>query len=137
MTYLSVLDKSTFLDREHISYEVTCVVVKSESWVRPEHNGDTVLLGHERLHFDIAECKARELRSRLRTIMSFDGCAQRIPTLRDSVNAEWKRVQDRYDAETSHGTIAMEQARWSKKIAQRLDSLSAYTAPRFVVELNP
>ncbi|HRN36984.1 MAG TPA: hypothetical protein PLL18_08735 [Flavobacteriales bacterium] len=39
--------------------------------------------------------------------------------------------------ETSHGTIAKEQARWAKKIAHTLDSLSAYSEPRFVVALKP
>ncbi len=34
-------------------------------------------------------------------------------------------------------TIAKEQARWANKVAHTLDSLAAYSEPRFVVELNP
>ena len=137
LTYSSVRSNSTFLDRQHIAHVVTCVVVKSKSWVKPDHSHDTTLLGHERLHFDITECNARALRSRLARMTSFDECANHIPMIRDSVNMAWNAVQDRYDLETSHGTLAKEQARWARKIAYELDSLAAYGEPRFVVALKP
>jgi hypothetical protein len=64
-------------------------------------------------------------------------CNQRLQVLRDSISSEWRGVHGKYDLETSHGTIAKEQARWAKKIAHTLDSLAAYSEPRFVVELKP
>lgn len=137
LTYYSVRSNATFLDRQRLSHEVTCVFVKSRSWVRSERRTDTTLLQHERLHFDIAECNARALRSALLLVTSFEGATQKVPVVRDSVNAVWNRVHERYDTETSHGTIAPEQARWTKKIAHTLDSLSAYSEPRFVVALKP
>ena len=137
LTYYSVRSNSTFLDRRHLSHEVTCVFVKSRSWVRPEHSADTTLLNHERQHFNLAECNARALRSALLRITSFDASTRKVPSVRDSVNTAWNRIQELYDKETSHGTIANEQTRWAKKIAHTLDSLAAYSEPRFVVDLKP
>jgi predicted secreted Zn-dependent protease len=94
------------------------------------------LLEHERVHFDIAECNARVLRSQLRTLASYDECVYRIQIVRDSVNAVWNNVQERYDTETAHGMITNQQARWEKNIAHTLDSLAVYSELRFVVELK-
>lgn len=133
VTYYSVRSNNKFLDWQHVAYEVTCVLVKSKSWVRPEHIGDTTLLGHERLHFDIAECNARVLRGELRKLMSVDDCVRRVQSVRDSVNSAWKLVQDQYDVETAHGTISKEQLKWRGRIEHTLDSLAEYVDSRFVV----
>lgn len=138
LTYCSTRSNNVFLDRERVSYEVISVVVKSKSWVRAEQKGNAALLDHERLHFDIAECSARSLRRELQlSRVSINECNHRLQLLRDSISSAWSRTQSQYDLETSHGTIAKEQARWAKKIAHTLDSLSAYSEPRFVVALKP
>jgi hypothetical protein len=138
VTAYEVRSTNTYPDWHHVTYEVACVMLKCKSWVKPEFRTDSALLNHERLHFDLAECSARALRSSLhKERMSIKECNQRLQLLRDSINTTWLDVQDRYDAETFHGTIAKEQARWARKIAHTLDSLAAYSEPRFVVELKP
>ena len=133
-----VRSTNSFPDWHHVVYEVTCVMVKGGSWVKPECRADTALLNHERIHFDLAECSARSLRSQLQhERVSIKECNQRLQLLRDSINASWLSIEGRYDLETTHGTVAKEQARWAKKIAHTLDSLAAYSEPRFVVELKP
>lgn len=112
-TYYSVRSNPTFLDKDHLLHEVTCVFVKSKSWVRANSKGNTALLDHERLHFDIAECNARALRSALLSITSSKEAPLLVPMISDSVNASWKLVHSQYDLETAHGTIAKEQARWA------------------------
>jgi hypothetical protein len=137
VTAYEVRSTNKFLDWQHVTYEVTRVMIKNRSWVKPEFRSDSALLGHERLHFDLAECSARALRSRLhmeRT--SVKECNQRLEELRDSTHGSWLSIEARYDLETAHGTVAKEQARWARKIAHTLDSLAAYNETRFVVELK-
>jgi hypothetical protein len=136
-TAIEVRSSNAFPDWNHVTYDVTCVVIKSGSWVKPELRADSALLNHERRHFDLAECSARTLRSILqKESVSIQECNQRLQVLRDSMYAAWVGIDTRYDLETAHGTIAQEQERWAKKIAHTLDSLSAYTEPHFVVELK-
>lgn len=138
VTAIEVHSTNTFPDWHRVVYNVTCVMIRDRSWFKPEFMSDTALLNHERRHFDLAECSARSLRSILqREQVSIEECNQRLQILRDSVYHVWVSVDMRYDLETSHGTIAKEQERWTKKIAQTLDSLSPYSEPRFVVELKP
>lgn len=138
VTAYEVRSTNTFPNWTHVSYEVTCVMIKNRSWVKPEHRADSALLNHERLHFDLAECSARALRSSLqKERVPIKDCNARLQVLRDSVHASWLNIEARYDLETSHGTIVEEQARWAEKIAHTLDSLAAYSEPRFVVELKP
>lgn len=138
LTFCSTRSNNVFLNREQVSYEVISVVVKSKSWVRAEQKGNAALLDHERLHFDIAECSARSLRKELQlSRVSINECNHRLQLLRDSISSAWSRTQSQYDLETAHGTIAKEQARWANKVAHTLDSLAAYSEPRFVVALKP
>lgn len=71
------------------------------------------------------------------SITSLEASTIKVPVVRDSVNTAWNSIQELYDLETAHGTIAKEQARWAKKVAHTLDSLAEYSEPRFVVELKP
>lgn len=138
VTGYKVRSTNTFPDWHHVEYKVVCVMIKDASWVKPEHRADSALLSHERLHFDIAECSARTLRRSLQqNRLSIQECNQHLQLIGDSINTDWLGVQDLYDLETAHGTVAKEQARWAKKIAHTLDSLAAYNEPRFVVELKP
>lgn len=136
ITSYSVHSDSRFLDTRRVSHTVQCLFHPKQSWVQFTHLSDSTLLRHEQLHFDIAECNARALRSALCGLTSYSTLPVRVSQVRDSINTMWELVQANYDVETSHGTIIKKQALWAKKIAHTLDSLAAYSEPRFVVELK-
>ncbi|MEZ4808321.1 MAG: hypothetical protein R2815_12730 [Flavobacteriales bacterium] len=137
VTHLVVQSSNVFPDWRHVDYEVICHMVKEKSWVKPEHRRDSVLLRHEQVHFDLAECSARTLRKKLmEETMAIDECNSRLQVLRDSVHRELQKLQDKYDRETAHGVLVSEQARWARKVEHMLDSLSGYSQTRFRVALR-
>lgn len=138
VTTYEVRRSNSFPDWHHVACEVKCVMIKERSWVKPELRADSVLLNHERLHFDIAECSARSLRCSLqRERVSALAFNERFQMLADSIHGSWGIIEELYDAETNHGTIPSEQAKWGQQISHILDSLTVYSEQRFVVELLP
>jgi hypothetical protein len=91
---------------------------RERSWVRPEvaytpDKRSERLLRHEQVHFAISCLLAREANAALQT----GGDPQDMLLL---VNAVATRLNVQYDAETSHGLNADQQARWEEAIQVRL-----------------
>lgn len=120
-------------DDTYLEYGVLAVFQPDSSWVRPDVRTDSLqsfVLPHEQGHFDIAEIAARLFRRELRELRvpcsSVKSTASRIVQAAD---LRERALQQRYDAETVHGTSAKKQAEWLERIRTTLDSLSPMSAP--------
>ncbi|MBC6611141.1 hypothetical protein H8B15_09415 [Hymenobacter sp. BT507] len=90
-------------------------VVRSSSWVGPGKNA--YYLAHEQRHFDLVKLVAERFRRSATadslTVEDYNSILQR-QYLRSFM--EMNRIQERYDAETHHGTNAAAQQRWDQQI---------------------
>ena len=96
-----------------------------QSWVRAVVLRDTVqrrtVLVHEQTHFDLAEVHARLMRRAFRDLER--PCQQsdrQLSALAQRLGQAEKAEQRRYDAETRHGLLGDEQARWTLQTRRRL-----------------
>jgi hypothetical protein len=110
-----------------------------KSWVIPE--GETAdLLQHEQGHFDIAALYAANMEGELRTALTAQtgklhheapdqqaaaaaikaDLEATVGEVRDRVLSQFDAEQDRYDAETRHGTDAAQQRRWTSQLNSKL-----------------
>lgn len=94
---------------------------------------DTVsvdLLGHEQLHFDIAECFARKMRQKFAELYG-KGCnnADLYNQVIDSIYNEYVLFQNQYDRETGHSVLRAQQVLWNKKVEAMLDDMKEYELP--------
>jgi len=98
---------------------------KNSSWVKPNVNSDT-LLAHEQLHFDICELYIRKLKKRILeneyNPMEFDA---RIKILFDEIWKEYMLQQQKYDEETLHGIVSIQQQKWQMDITEQLNKISS------------
>ena len=115
-------------------YGVIAGFIPAESWVKPDVAANPqqsgMALAHERLHFDITEIIARELRQKLATMPR---PCDMTEADRDALGAESfeeeKRVQQRYDDETNHGLDLAAQNRWASWAGNSLRALQEFAAP--------
>jgi hypothetical protein len=103
---------------------------KDSSWVKPELKNDTVILRHERLHFDIAELYARIIR---KYFVLNTGYYHNTPelgkmmTLLVSGNRDLMESENiRYDIESNHGLDRDKQHQWEADVAKRMKELEEY-----------
>ena len=110
------------------AWDVRTVMKRDLSWVHPRAMGDSTLLTHERLHFDIGEVYARELR---RHLAGYKGPwdsqgAQALIRIVQLYNDSVLIVGERYDRETEHHIRRSEQLRWQAEVARQLKGLDAF-----------
>lgn len=86
------------------------------------------LLKHERGHFDITEIYAREARMLISKIKtnSFEKAKKRIDKITQQIKKKITKEQNQYDTETQYGKNKEKQAKWDKKIEERLKKLEIY-----------
>lgn len=111
-----------------LAWDVLAFFSPSRSWFSPMAVGDTAVLTHERLHFDLVEVHARELRRFLRDL-PLRGSRSEAARLK-KIFAERRALLDAeqavYDGETVHGTYRAVQERWEREIAARLNALEEF-----------
>jgi hypothetical protein len=104
--------------------------VDSASLLATRDDGERSLLAHEQLHFDMTEVWARRIREKFKTLPAFcktpDGPGEFEKAIGD-MEREWEEEQQQYDKETSHGTDAVRQRVWARKVAKTLQQ--SYSAP--------
>jgi hypothetical protein len=96
-----------------------------QSWVKAAVLDDTVqrrtVLAHEQTHFDLGELHARRMRQVLGDLAG--PCRKTDAELRAQAQRlaeEEQAEQRRYDVETNHGLLAVQQAAWSSQTRRRL-----------------
>ena len=92
----------------------------SRSWFKKDFCNDSTL-EHEQRHFDITAIITKqfsdELKKRNFTVATFPA---EIKNLHQNYLQKLAQMQQQYDGETVHGTLADKQAEWDKKIVSEL-----------------
>ncbi len=105
--------------REYLDIEVKCEFFPSKSWYRPELC-DSVILSHERLHFDIAELYARKLRTRLAKTKFTHQVKAEVKAIYSDILKQLRLFQNKYDRETDFSRDLQQQLLWNRAIAKKL-----------------
>lgn len=104
------------------NYTVNAVFNKNLSWYTEQND---LLLQHEQGHFDLTEIYARVLRRKIEVNEGkndFD-----INLLYEEVIIELDSVSEKYDSETLHGSILVQQKKWNILIEEQLKKLCRYS----------
>lgn len=118
------INYSLFYNEKTFNYEVFCSFNKKKSWVKGK---DSVLLIHERGHFDIAELFARKLRQLFKSYnLNAPTIKNDFKKMYDKVRIERDKMDDLYDKETDFSKNKQKQAYWNKKIVQELKKLKEF-----------
>ncbi len=97
---------------------------KQKSWVREGFQLPEVLQ-HEQGHWDICELYTRHMRARFDAAhITGANLQSAVSRIYDDVSNEYTARQEQYEQETQHGTVAREQQRWSRMIADELTASS-------------
>jgi hypothetical protein len=120
------IDAAACKDTTAYKITVRAQMFPESSGVDPEVQSPEAL-GHEQLHFDIAQKHAVALNKAFDAIFS-ERCKRKytdgeLETLRRAIAAEYRAFyaeQARYDDETKHGKKTKKQQEWAEKIAKDL-----------------
>ena len=103
-----------------VNVTLTVYFDQTKSWMKPEGKTERVL-AHEQIHFDLTAIKACDLAKAIEQgKFTADNVQQKIRDLQEYHTKELGKLQQAYDKETKHGTIAEQQAEWSAKVAEQL-----------------
>jgi len=96
-----------------------------KSWYVKER-ANSVILDHERLHFDITELHARKFKQRIAQTKFDLRINSQMEHIHNTINDELRQMQQKYDLETDHSQNVERQKEWQKYIKVQLDKLSYY-----------
>ena len=124
--------------------EVYGVMDKDLSGAAPGAKSEK-LLAHEQLHFDVTEAFARRLTVKLQPLTGTGGDAksavsdlqEKLQRTYDQSVRELLAYQDRYDAETRHGTRRKAQEKWNETIAALFAAATAELEQARAAEAPP
>ena len=84
------------------------------------------VLSHEQLHFDITEYYARRFYEEVMKMQDEKDPKEKLNALFQKINFECDQMQQKYDDETQHGTVADAQTNWKKKVNDLIESTQTY-----------
>jgi hypothetical protein len=101
------------------TFDLTVTVLKSKSWV-VDAKASTALLEHERLHYLIAICVARDAHEDVygATAASSSGLSQAIMQLLREAGQRAQAISDQYDRETANGARPSDQSLWNARVGR-------------------
>ncbi|WP_296381277.1 DUF922 domain-containing protein [Winogradskyella sp.] len=97
----------------------------NKSWYLQD-KGNTYILGHEQLHFDITELYTRKFREQLSRLVVSQNVKKQMQRLHTSINEALNETQKRYDAQSSHSINEDMQKQWETFIQEELKKLDKY-----------
>lgn len=106
-------------DAPELTINVVTYFYPEKSWYR-EELCDSIVLGHEQLHFDISELYARKMQKRLAETKFTKNIKSEIGAIFRQINRELGQFQNRYDHETNFSRDLEKQRFWNKMIAEAL-----------------
>jgi hypothetical protein len=134
LTYTKVSMKPIEQYEDSILYEITNSFIRNKSWSKDKNS--ELLLTHERLHFDITEIIARNIRKAF-TELYFNEVIQNPKILSDVFRLytidHRNQINDSYDDETKLGTIEVEQQKWNEWVQKELEELKEYESTLVVI----
>jgi hypothetical protein len=116
MTETQLVDYTVFVDAHFYP---------DKSWYVKER-ANSVILDHERLHFDITELHARKFKQRIAQTKFDLRINAQMERIHNTINDELRQMQQKYDLETDHSQNVDKQKEWQKFIKVQLDKLSYY-----------
>jgi hypothetical protein len=102
-----------------VDFEIGAFFYPDRSWYRPEVC-DSVILGHEQLHFDISELYSRKMGKRMEETRFTKNVKAEIKEIYSEITAELNDFQNRYDEETNFSRNRDQQLYWNHKIGKAL-----------------
>ena len=114
-------------DRQIVSFDakVYAHFYPKKSWYI-EEEGDSYILAHEQLHFDITELYARKFRKHISALKVSNNLKSQLRDIHERINNEWSVVQNRYDLESDNSVNKEFQTKWNIYVKQELANLNAY-----------
>ena len=82
-----------------------------KSWYIKER-ANSIILDHERLHFDITELHARKFRQRIAQTKFDLRISEQMERIHTTINDELRQMQQKYDLETNHSQHVVKQKEW-------------------------
>jgi hypothetical protein len=116
MTETQLVDYTAFVDAHFYP---------DKSWYVKER-ANSVILDHERLHFDITELHARKFKQRIAQTKFDLRINSQMERIHNTITDELRQMQQKYDTETDHSQNVDKQKEWQKFIKVQLDRLSYY-----------
>lgn len=119
-----------------LSFSIESAFYPKQSWKKK--SVDAYILKHEQGHFDITEIYARMLRKELQEMKfkKYESLSNDVQQVFTKNSNACKKFQDLYDKETDHSKKKEDQYQWDAKIATRLDSLSNWSNPDFIMDVS-
>jgi hypothetical protein len=103
-----------------VNVTLTVYFDQTKSWMKPKGKTERVLV-HEQVHFDLTAIKACDLAKAIEQgKFTANNVQQKIRDLQEYHTRELSKLQQAYDKETEHGTIADKQVEWSARVAEQL-----------------
>lgn len=109
----------------HLNYTVESNFYPYSSWIVTEHASEYILR-HEQTHFDISELHARKFRKRLAEREFSLEPKEELDSMYQTIEAERRAMQKKFDADTDHSQIPMAEERWVAFVAEQLDLYAAW-----------
>lgn len=107
-------------DAMEVDFKIDTFFYPTKSWYQPELC-DSLILGHEQLHFDISELYARKMKQRLLAeSFTYDTVKSRVKSIYQQINKELNDFQNKYDEETNFSRNLEKQEEWWMLIKQAL-----------------
>ena len=97
----------------------------NKSWYLKE-KGNTYILGHEQLHFDITELHARMFREQLTQLVVNQNVKGQMQRLHTTINEALAQTQKRYDLQSNHSMNVAAQKKWEAFIQEELKKFHKY-----------
>ncbi|MDO6810190.1 DUF922 domain-containing protein [Zobellia galactanivorans] len=105
--------------RLYLDFVVQSEFYPKKSWYRPELC-DSIILGHEQLHFDISELYARKMRKRLAQTQFTMNAKAEVRAIYKAILKELGNFQNKYDRETNFSRNLEKQVLWNRRIKAAL-----------------
>lgn len=108
--------------------------IVQKSWTL---SNDSLVLEHERGHFDLSEIYARKIRKQYAE-KTFNNTTlnKEVQSIFNKLNKELENEQAKYDDETNHSINKPKQYLWSEKIKKALEELNVYSSTEVVLKLK-
>ena len=116
MTETQLVDYTAFVDAHFYP---------DKSWYVKER-ANSVILDHERLHFDITELHVRKFRKEVAQLKVSSRLKNELQRLHEKINTDLATMQNQYDTESDNSINKEAQTKWQLFVKKELKSLEYY-----------
>lgn len=81
---------------------------------------------HERLHFDITEWHARQLRLQMSQLKPSQNIGNLLDSLYYQMSQTLRKTQNQYDLESDHSRTSEGQSQWQAKVTSEFEKLQGF-----------